>query len=82
MGGAGRGGPEIRGDVDFEVAGCGVVEGGDDDGLVDVLGYVVENFPSAWRRDQSGLFSGEGDGLPSYSIPAHEGACQMSSSCQ
>ncbi len=47
VGGAGRGGPEVGGDVDFEVAGCGAVEGGDDDGLVDVLGYVVENFPSA-----------------------------------
>ena len=43
-------GPEIRGDVDFEVASCGVVEGGDDDGFVDVFGGVVEDFPSAWRR--------------------------------
>lgn len=49
---AGCGGPQIGGDVDFQVAGCGVVEGGDDEGLVDVLGCVVEDFPSAWRRDQ------------------------------
>ena len=46
-GGAGRGGPEVGGDVDLEVAGGDVVEGGDDDGLVDVFCYVVEDFPSA-----------------------------------
>ena len=46
-GGADRGGPEVGGDVDLEVAGGDVVEGGDDDGLVDVFGYVVEDFPSA-----------------------------------
>ena len=39
--------PEIGSDVDFQVAVYDVVEGGDDDGLVDVLCYVVENFPSA-----------------------------------
>lgn len=46
-GDAARGRPEIRGDVDFQVAGCDVVEGGDDDGLVDVFCCVVENFPAA-----------------------------------
>lgn len=51
VGDAACGGPEVRGDVDFQVAGCDVVEGGDDDGLVDVFGCVVEDFPSAWRRD-------------------------------
>ena len=40
-------GPEIGRGVDFQVAGCDVVEGGDDDGLVDVFCYVVEDFPSA-----------------------------------
>ena len=46
-GGAGRGGPEVGGDVDLEVAGGDVVKGGDDDGLVDIFCYVVEDFPSA-----------------------------------
>ena len=46
--GAGGGGPKIRCDVDFKVAGCDVVEGGDDDRLVDVFGCVVKDFPSAW----------------------------------
>ena len=50
-GDAGGRGPEIRRDIDFQVAGCDVVEGGDDDGLVDVFGCVVEDFPSAWWRD-------------------------------
>ena len=45
---AGSRGPEIGRDVDFEDARGGVVEGGDDDGLVDVFGGVVEDFPSAW----------------------------------
>ena len=41
FGDAGRRGPEIRGDVDFKAAGCDIVEGGYDDGLVDVLGSIV-----------------------------------------
>ena len=56
-GNAGCRGPEIGGDVDFEVAGCGVEKGGDDDGLVDVFCDVVEDFPSAWSRDQLRLSS-------------------------
>lgn len=47
VGSAAGGRPQVGGDVDFEVAGLGVVKGGDDDGLVDVFCYVVENFPSA-----------------------------------
>ena len=41
IGDAGRRGPEIRGDVDFKVTGRDIVEGGNDDGLVDVLGSIV-----------------------------------------
>ena len=66
---AGDGRPEIGGDVDFEVAGAGVVEGGDDDGLVDVFGGVVEDFPAA-----GGLDPGPGGGLPDvFELPV-EGA--------
>lgn len=53
VGDAACGGPEIRGHVDFEVASCDVVEGGDDDGLVDVFCYVVKDFPSAIVLDPS-----------------------------
>lgn len=44
------GGPEVGGNVDFQVAGCDVIEWRDDDWLVDVFGYIVEDFPSTWRR--------------------------------
>ncbi len=50
--------PEIRRDVDFEGAGRGVVEGGDDDGAVDVFGGVVEDFPAAcWGPGEYELWS-------------------------
>lgn len=49
IGDAAGGGPEVRGHVDGEAAGGGVVEGGDDEGLVDVFCGVVEDFPASLR---------------------------------
>lgn len=46
-GGAGSRRPEIGGDVNVEGVGGGIVEGGDDEGLVNVLGGIVEDFPAA-----------------------------------
>lgn len=77
-------GPEIGGDVYFEGVGCGVVEGRDYEGLVDVFGDVGEDFPSSlWENVcKQEIWLREGVCLPSYSIPAQEGACHMSSNCQ